>query len=77
MKTNLTKAEKAIVRSYVSARYAHRGGRNVRIMSNGDVHVTVDGDGTQVVNGRDRTAGVIFAGLDTVLLREARAEGQQ
>jgi hypothetical protein len=63
--------DKRIVREYVADRYSRRNGRNVRIMADGAVHVTVDGDGSQMVNGRDMTAGVIFAGWDTELLREA------
>lgn len=68
----MTKTEKTIVRNYVASRYSDRNGRNVRIMSDGAVHVTVDGNGTQMHNGCDETAGVIFAGWAEELLREAQ-----
>lgn len=41
--TNFTKAQKAQIRTIVAAHYSERDGRNVRIMQNGEVHVTVDG----------------------------------
>jgi len=69
----MTKTEKNIVRNYVASRYEDRNGRNVRIMSDGAVRVTVDGDGTQMRSGRDDTAGVIFAGWADDLLSEAQA----
>ena len=61
--------EKKMVRTYVAEMYGRRNGRNVRIMADGAVHVTVDGDGTQMVNGRDMTEGVLFAGWDTEIMR--------
>ena len=68
----MTRTEKTAIRDYVASRYEDRNGRNVRIMSNGAVHVTVDGDGSQMHRGRDDTAGVIFAGWAEELLREAQ-----
>lgn len=69
----MTKAEKTIVRNYVATLYAVLNGRNIRIMTNGKVLVTIDGNGTQMISGIDQTANVIFAGWDTDLLREASA----
>jgi len=72
----MTKTEKTAVRNYVASCYKSRNGRNVRIMGNGAVRVTVDGNGAQMRNGRDQTAGEIFAGWDSELLREVERDAQ-
>jgi hypothetical protein len=67
----MTDARKSEVRKYVANKYSARNGRNVRIMADGAVHVTVDGNGSQMRHGRDMTAGTIFAGWVSDLLAMA------
>lgn len=67
----LTRSEKNIVRNFVRALYASRNGRTVRIMDDGSVVVTVDGNGTQMQHGIDETGGTIFAGYAVDLLAAA------
>lgn len=44
METTFTKTQKYQIRQIVASHYSNRDGRNVRIMQNGDVLVTVDGN---------------------------------
>ena len=69
----MTKTEKKLVRNYVTEYYADRDGRNPRIMASGAVHITVDGDGTDMSNGCDMSVGVIFAGWANDLLKYCNA----
>lgn len=70
----MTKSEKTSIREYVENRYSSRDGRNVRICSNGSVTVDVDGNGSQMINGKDVSGGMIFAGWSEELLQEARED---
>jgi len=63
--------DKRAVRDYVRDYYADRNGRNVRIMSDGRVLITVDGNGSQVSHGVDVSGGVFFTGYYDDLLRHA------
>jgi len=64
---NFTKEQKATIRAIVLAHYSERGGRNVRIMSNGGVSVTVDKEYGSIRYYRNPKA--IFAGYATDILR--------
>jgi hypothetical protein len=67
----MSKSERRRLREYVLRRYKSRGGRAVRIGSDGAVMVLLKGDGSQMLQGVDESAGRYFAGWAPELLREA------
>lgn len=73
----MTTKEKMQVREYVCDLWEHRNGRNATIKANGEVHITIDGDGSQMVNGRDVSGGRIFAGWVDDLLSEVQSCNQE
>lgn len=66
----LTHRQKQQVRSEARDRYASRNGRNARISQEGEVTITIDGNGSQMVHGRDVSGGRIYVGQAEEILRE-------
>lgn len=64
----LSKKDKARIRAYVLYAHTYRNGRNVRIMRDEAVKITIDGNGSQMRHGIDYSGGTIFVGWARDLL---------